>query len=107
MAQDIRPEDAVSLGVEASELRSISEHIRIYPNPVRNYSLVIESKLKTHEQIDWALTDLRGVTLDKGHLSMSTPFTLSLLGYEDGLYYLVLKKHDQRLLTRKIIVEGK
>ena len=105
-AQDIRPERVVSLGTNLPEIRSMIEKIRIYPNPVRNHSLIIDSEMGFDEQIDWEITDTRGTLLDRGHLRTGGPTTLSLIGYEDGLYFLILKKHNQRLLTRKIIVES-
>lgn len=75
--------------------------IQIYPNPVKNNILHVDCK-NILEDINYTLSDISGILVQKGSLSPSTVNSIEINNVSKGVYILQIQ-YDNKLIYSKFI----
>ncbi|MEQ8623881.1 MAG: T9SS type A sorting domain-containing protein [Vicingaceae bacterium] len=79
----------------------LDNYISVYPNPVKNV-LKIEQKQELNETIEYTIVNLLGMEVMKGVINNNVSNTLDLSGFENGVYFLILRSNETEQKVIKI-----
>ena len=79
----------------------LSNFISVHPNPVKNI-LKIEKKQQFNQTIEYSIVNLIGMEVKKGVINNNISNTLDLSGFENGVYFLILRSNETAQKVIKI-----
>ena len=79
----------------------LDNFISVYPNPVKDI-LRIEEKKQFNHRIEYSVVNLIGMEVKKGELNNSSSNSIDLSGFENGVYFLILRSNETAQKVMKI-----